>query len=332
MSFISSLDIFRGFAALGVMVLHINRMVAQTESGTLGPWVEWLALGIDYFFVLSGFLMYYLHEKEAGDYKAISRYALKRIARIYPMFWLALAVSLVLIPLSQSLHYPPMQDIIKHVFLITPHIAPDGSGRVLGVAWTLELEMLFYLAFALWLWVGSTWMRMLWWVSAGVIAWYYPYALLFISGMCTAYIVKQYGPDTIRWPRWSLLLSFVAIVAVEAYDVGGHIEKVAFAAALSCFILSCIATESRYRTWVERLPRILFLSGTVSYTLYLMHIPLSLVLFTLLKKAGWLPLLPGIIWVVMLCVIVFALSALISVKLEHPVNRWLQRKIRQRYA
>ena len=86
---IQSLQVFRGLAALGVVAHHA---VLSTESfvGTLPePLALWLGmgfLGVDFFFVLSGFIIMYAHMDDARTSAALKRYAFKRLSRIYPAY------------------------------------------------------------------------------------------------------------------------------------------------------------------------------------------------------------------------------------------------------
>ena len=331
MPFIVSLDLARGLFAVWVMLLHINRMVAQQSPGTFGDWSEIGKMGVDYFFVLSGFLMYYLHKKDAGDPVALQRYVVKRVSRVYPIFWFALAISLMLIPLSQSSAFPPLADIIKHIFLITPHITEDGKGRVLGVAWTLEMEMIFYAVFACWLAIKPVWGRHAFMLSGLVVAFMEPYFLLFYGGMLVAHIVLKYGPMRFGYPVMVGLLSFLFVVWVETSSLPKVIEKVCFSAGFGVLILSLINVDAKYPKWTAGLPKFFHLSGSASYTLYLMHIPVVTVLFAVMKRVDVLMTLPGWFNVLLLCVVTWAISVMISQVIEHPINRFLQKRINQRF-
>src|ERR1700761_2793553 len=48
--------------------------------------------GVDFFFVLSGFIILYAHWNDLGKPKQIFKYASKRFRRIYPIYWIVLAL------------------------------------------------------------------------------------------------------------------------------------------------------------------------------------------------------------------------------------------------
>lgn len=329
--FIYSLDMARGAFSIGILVLHINRMIAQTQAGSLGPWVEWLGVGVDYFFVLSGFLMFYLHSQDAGSMRGVARFAIKRVARLYPMFWLALALSIALIPLSSSMTFPPVADIIKHIFLITPNMTPEGFGRILGVAWTLEMELKFYAIFAISLLFANRVPKLGWPLIAIGLAIWSPYAILFLSGITAAYLVKKQGVLRFKRPGLVLIGSAITIIAVQASVFPVYLEKMCFGLSVGLFILACLNVEGRDPVRVKNAPFIFALIGSVSYSVYLLHIPLSLIVFTVIKRSPWIDAVPGAVWVVVTSLIVWLVAAAISIKVEKPMNRFLQSKINQRF-
>jgi peptidoglycan/LPS O-acetylase OafA/YrhL len=52
--------------------------------------------GVDLFFVISGFIITYVHYDDIGTPSRLGRYAARRFQRIYPLYWLATLVTLIL--------------------------------------------------------------------------------------------------------------------------------------------------------------------------------------------------------------------------------------------
>jgi peptidoglycan/LPS O-acetylase OafA/YrhL len=104
-------------------------------------------LGVTAFFVLSGLIMVRQTEGQFGVKGAPLQFALRRIVRIVPMYWIATLVWFLL-PFHRPLWYPKIQLLLSLSFI------PDflsGKNRlepVLGVGWTLNYEMAFYFLFA----------------------------------------------------------------------------------------------------------------------------------------------------------------------------------------
>lgn len=95
MAVIQSLQVFRGLAALAVVAHHA---VLSTGAfvDALPPQVEAILgmgyLGVDFFFVLSGFIIMYAHMGDERTGPAVRRYTFKRLARVFlPYLPLALA-------------------------------------------------------------------------------------------------------------------------------------------------------------------------------------------------------------------------------------------------
>jgi exopolysaccharide production protein ExoZ len=86
---IQSLQMFRGLAALAV-VAHHTALSTQAFVGVLpDPFTKWFEmglLGVDFFFVLSGFIIMYAHMDDDSALAAWKLYALKRLSRIYPAY------------------------------------------------------------------------------------------------------------------------------------------------------------------------------------------------------------------------------------------------------
>jgi peptidoglycan/LPS O-acetylase OafA/YrhL len=148
---LDALDGLRGLAALGVLVLHVW-MFSYGDSGkppkgfvdfALGE----LRLGVQLFFVLSGFLIFRPFAaailEGAKQAPSLKRYVIRRAARILPGYWLALGASFLLL---KHLDHPMQVDPAElPVFLVfaqnhfletIKHLDPP--------MWTLAIEVSFY--------------------------------------------------------------------------------------------------------------------------------------------------------------------------------------------
>lgn len=92
-----SLQMFRGLAAMGVVVHH----TAISSDALVSKIPIWLItifnygfLGVDFFFVLSGFIIMHSHFNDDKSIAALKVYVIKRFVRIFPPYW---PVSIVLI-------------------------------------------------------------------------------------------------------------------------------------------------------------------------------------------------------------------------------------------
>jgi peptidoglycan/LPS O-acetylase OafA/YrhL len=141
------IDGLRAIAALSVFVVH-----ARGSHPFVGNFLGRLGVGVTIFFVLSGFLLYYpFASAHFGGQSAPStaRYFRRRALRIFPAYWVVLAVTIFL---SQS-HYNAF-DILVHSLLLQIYRKGYIWGPV-AQAWSLCAEMAFYIFLPAYAWAIS---------------------------------------------------------------------------------------------------------------------------------------------------------------------------------
>lgn len=111
-------------------------------------WMSHSAAGVDLFFAISGFVMVTSMRNKAGVPGARRRFVLRRLNRIVPLYWMALAFTV-----AWGWRYGPAADVATTLsaFAFLPHPSSIAHGRVvppLEVGWSLNYEMLFYVLFA----------------------------------------------------------------------------------------------------------------------------------------------------------------------------------------
>lgn len=138
----NTLQIGRGLAALAVVLYHATIDSAYFYGTAFNNFWAFGHIGVDFFFVLSGFIISYAHQNDSLS--DTSKYIRKRIVRVYPPF-IIISLSLFLLYLTFPLISASDRSIslVSSIFLI-----PSESGSpALSVSWTLMHEMLFYLVF-----------------------------------------------------------------------------------------------------------------------------------------------------------------------------------------
>lgn len=152
---IPALDGIRGLAILGVAALHLL-LVAQSPIATspgLQGTITWAVLGnvIDVFFIVSGFLVF-LPMVRRGGVGSFSDYALGRISRVAPGYWLCLVVLFVLttwLSFSPYIVSPNLGNIVVHLFALQMPVRsfdpsiPVGFG-IDGGLWMISIIVGFY--------------------------------------------------------------------------------------------------------------------------------------------------------------------------------------------
>lgn len=142
---ISSVDGLRAFAVLGVMWLHVW-MFYDNVGFNIGPvdihrLISFGGVGVDLFFVISGFCMYLMYAKRsefsAGEY---GQFIVKRWKRIAPAFYTVVLVECIIL-LIKTLHFP-FKDFFSHLLFLNTFV----SDRLLSPPfWSLSTEWQFYL-------------------------------------------------------------------------------------------------------------------------------------------------------------------------------------------
>lgn len=137
---IRRLNTLRGIAALIVVVSHFSN-----ASGLWGTMLGGGAgqFGVMLFFLLSGFLMTYLYWDKQPTSPNVISYAVSRIARVVPLYWLVVSLS-VATPYFYNIE--SYHDLASHLLFL--------HGK--SVLWTIPPEIQFYVLFGLgWLFVSK---------------------------------------------------------------------------------------------------------------------------------------------------------------------------------
>lgn len=144
---IESLQILRAVAAILVVLNHLWGTSNTTISNALG--LDFLGgFGVDAFFILSGFIMCYTtSEKSSGGIKEATRFFIKRIERIYPIF-LIVSSPFIIYYIISGKGFSLYQVVGNLLLLPSINNNPDYHIFVFP-AWTLVYEMLFYVIYSI---------------------------------------------------------------------------------------------------------------------------------------------------------------------------------------
>ena len=145
-------DGLRAAAALSIVALHSSGATFYSATGLLGPWTNSLDIGVAIFFIISGFLLYrpYVAARLHGARgPRTTTFYRRRILRIVPAYWFALTV-LAVTGISRATPTDTLNDWPKYYFFLQSY-SPSAGG--IGVAWSLCIEVSFYLVLPLYAWV-----------------------------------------------------------------------------------------------------------------------------------------------------------------------------------
>ncbi len=143
---INFIEVLRGFAALLVVAYH----VAGVLNGTYSFWPTMGSdlfrngnIGVDVFFVISGFIICYATEKNNKNHKI--NFILRRFFRIYPLFFICLTIAWVTYDSWYDYsHYLLSATLMQNDYSLK---APFFGYNMLYPAWTIAYEVMFYFLF-----------------------------------------------------------------------------------------------------------------------------------------------------------------------------------------
>jgi peptidoglycan/LPS O-acetylase OafA/YrhL len=298
----AALDGLRGVAILSVMLYHFT----GSYKGTNPLLLLWGAIagagwmGVDLFFVLSGFLITgILYDTALAEHKIRNFYA-RRALRIFPLFYAVLFGLLLLTPVL-GMHWRP-EHLLYFLYLsnvadlLVPNFHLPHQWVNLGHLWSLAVEEQFYLIWPFIVWRVRNRVKLLWIILAVIISAPLIRGLLLAGGMDALVMARLLltradsllfgggvallvrGPSADRVPAGGILVISAAFLAVLVYLAHGPeaaspwISIVGYSAIAMCSA-SLIFLAQRGANWVSNLcdrPLLRFF-GRYSYGLYIFH-------------------------------------------------------------
>jgi peptidoglycan/LPS O-acetylase OafA/YrhL len=329
------IQILRFLAAAAVVAFHVwgiapDHINVPAQTPTLGLWH--FGHGVDLFFVVSGFIMYYATQAAAARGKPLtpSAFLRRRIERIVPLY-----AAMILIMTALAMALPAILDTpgwytLPHVLKSLAFVSfTGGEMPVVFVGWSLEYEMYFYLVLALLMALTRDAWR------AVVVAFCGLVIIGQIPGVTEALGTYSFFTDP-------LILEFIfGIIAGILFVGSGHAGKNHFVLPLAaaCATAVLLITDpanralvyglpsaalvllaawiSRRRAQPSRLERTCERLGDASFSIYLVQAPL--VVFAAQAVAALSPTIHPLWLVVLASTLVIAAGLALNIILERPL-------------
>ena len=329
-----NLDLLRFIAAVMVLLYHyISSYIAPRIDDSVFSAVSLVTrygyLGVELFFMISGFVIVWSAQKRSAPEFVISRFS-----RLYPTFWVAMLLTALAIFLLEPLVVesdPTRIDLRTLAANATMMPQIFDAPRIDGVYWTLEFEIRFYFLVFLLVLFGQMTRLELWlytWLAVCVVSlwipppWVFSYFLLltyapfFIAGSLF-YVVFANG--------WSVkrMLGMIIVMGLCVEASLRHKSGFLTPDAASLWIVPAITVlffpvflvliRGR-RPWVSG--AIAYRLGALTYPLYLTHAVIGSLLVRLLLE----PLGPYVTFFVVTA-FAFLLAQILVVAVDKPARR-----------
>lgn len=332
---VANVQILRGVAASLVVWYHLQAML----NGVFGTDFDSPlgAIGVDIFFVISGFIMFY--RGHAGP-ERIPHFLISRFFRIVPLYWIGTVFVVIVFLLGfhpNGVHQLSPQIFVESMFFIPSEFEDGRHDLILVLGWTLMYELFFYALFALSFFTRSR-LGSFFFVSAILIGasvlgtqveglsylqMYFlsPITIEFLFGAVLGLTFARF-PE--RSPRLSVLLGVFCLALAAgllvAFFQAGWVDLGRFGGRFLVFgvpsffiVLGVLLLE---KANVRKGSGALIKWGDISYSLYLFH---PLALQATVKLAGEvLPINP--IGTVLAALLAFTVSILMALVIYETVE------------
>ncbi len=322
--YFENLDGLRFFCFLSVFLFHsFETDDASIKSNAVFHFIKETLfgngfLGVNFFFVLSGFLITYLliKEKQANNNIHIINFWVRRILRIWPLYFACVFYGFVIFPYTKMLAGGVPSEtanpwyylgFISNFDYIQKGL-PDAKG--LGVLWSVAIEEQFYLAWPVILSffaVKKFWLPLLLILSGSIVfralndvpILHEMHTLSCIGDMALgglgAWLILEtasFKSNIQQLPRWVIIMIYAAFAFVflfrDEFLLSSYILRVIERLIISSIILliileQCYARRSFYKMENLKLPTRL---GVITYGLYCLHLIIISITLGLTKLAG----------------------------------------------
>lgn len=322
------LDGLRGLAVLAVVVRHLTSTYDHFFPTAPPPpfTFEDGRYGVQLFFLISGFVILMTARRAGGAVP----FAIARFSRLYPPYWVALALTTVVVAvLGPDLLRRTLGEVAANTTMLQ---AALGVRHVDDSYWSLSVELLFYAIVAVALW--RSWAddrRIRWvmgtWVAVGLLV-----GIVYAAGGRTPELWRVVILTGAEFPtlfavgvlclqsRGTRLSRLVAPTLAAGFAISWLIIDLRHAVLVTLLSLGFVAVTRAPRIGLLRTRAIQYL-GAVSYPLYLTHQFIGYaIVHALVPSIGRLAAM----------IVAFGLVLLASVVIHHTVEERAGRALRRR--
>jgi exopolysaccharide production protein ExoZ len=327
---LSYVQVSRAVAILFVLLGHVNTEFYKAygyEWFNMGEWDR--TGGVDFFFIVTGFMIYYLYHKQVGMPGKASEFLLKRAIRILPLYWIFTLILVIAAPLIKDFGVSYSWGEIVKSFLFLEN-AP-----VIGSTWSLKHILFFYLLFAALIYnpkrfkpIIVIWVIFTILTELNLAPFFESFLFSFSSlevlmGSLVAYYILHYK---VKYSTVWVILGFTGFLFVWINNVLFLYEIHApfFYCLFSMFIMLGIAEKDRRP---RKVPKMLSFLGDASYSIYIAHGPLLILFIRVLEAVIPTDMRIGNLMMVLVILLTTISCCFVYVFIEKPLTSVLRRRM-----
>lgn len=295
---VQALDWIRGLACLGVVLYHYTTRYSELFPGAMGETAcfSWGYMGVAVFFILSGYLSFAV----LTGTESLGSFAVKKIKRLYPVYWIGVIVTFLLCTLFLPSRSVDMKSGIFNLTMLQSFV---GIEPVDGAYWTLACELVFYAVVGV---VAVTWKKgkafpgiaLAWsialllyrgWNSTSAVStilgklWIRDYGHMFLLGSSLFFLKKGKG-----WADGCLCLATIVLSVIYQFWVHPW-EYGIFVLLAGALVFAAQEYEGRGGTYpavLRAAMKPLTFLASISYPLYLLHQNIGYIILQELNRVG----------------------------------------------
>ena len=297
---INEIDLLRFVAALLVLFFHYSFRGYAAEAKTvmpyplLAPVFKYGYLGVDLFFIISGFVI--LMTASSGSFR---RFVVSRIVRLYPAFWACCTITFAAILTIGGTRYSA--SIGQYLVNLTMLNGFFGVPYIDGAYWSLLVELRFYVLIAIVLLLGQIQRiqaLLICWIAASIALEFLPlewpgyllivdYSAYFIAG-AICFLIWSQGISATRIVVLSACWGLALLQSIDrAQDSADYFQtpfsNAVVIAIVSAFFAVMLLVALRWTGFFGR--RQWLVAGALTYPLYLLHQNIGFMIFNLTYPA-----------------------------------------------
>ena len=277
--------------------------------------------GVDMFFIISGAIMYLVTRGTVGQASGprTLEFIFRRGARIYPAFWISALLGVFIFTGSA---FDPLVLAQQVALLNTPLFQP--------AAWTMVYEVRFYLMVALVLLFAGRKLDLgfgVWAVLLSVAVILRAYGILpadaatdllmleFMIGVGVGALISR---EIFVFPLWMVTAGVVGFTLTTVYLFPNNMNGwrvYGYGLPMAAILYGAVGLEHHGL----QVPGLMSFLGDISYSLYLWHLPIALLLRPLVPSGG---LAAGLFYIVICTAVSLAVACASFLLIERPVARW----------